>query len=629
MNYYEVRVAGRSYHSNKPLTYSSKELIEAGKIVRIPVRNKELSGIVLKSVKKPSFPVKPIATIDNSSTPVSEKSLQLLEWLEAYYPTRNSSSLQLFMPSSVLKRQGSRHLDELASTPTKLTQTKHELWDDQAKIVQKVRSDPDHTSILLHGDTGSGKTRVYAELTNESIARGKSVLILTPEIGLTSQLVANIESYTGQECYVLHSQLTVKQRRDLWKAVASSDSPQIVIGTRSALFLPHRNLGLVIVDEAHEDAYKQEQAPSYHGIKTAAKLAQIHAAKLVLGSATPSVVDYFQFQQKNLPILRMKKTESTALSTSIVDLKDRSQFGSSPLLSTELINQIKAALTRKQQSLVFLNRRGTSKLILCQTCGWEDVCMKCDIPMTFHDDEHKMRCHTCNASHAVKVSCPICKSADIVYKQPGTKSLISHIQKLFPDASVARFDTDLKKDERLEARYADVRSGKIDILVGTQLLSKGLDLPKLSVIGVVQADSSLAIPDFSAREKTYQLLHQIIGRVARGHIDGSVVIQTFNPTSQLIDAAVKKDYHAFLDAELDEREKFLYPPFCFMMQIKSSQTSSSKAQEAIQNALHVIKNTSNIRVTCVGPSPSFKQKSHGKFHWQLTVKSKNRSDLTG
>ncbi|MDZ7785813.1 MAG: primosomal protein N' [Candidatus Saccharibacteria bacterium] len=624
MYYYEVRVAGNAYHSKKPLTYSSNRSLGSGTVVTVPVRKSELFGFVEREVKKPEFAVKPIARVADSP-PLPAKALALWEWMESYYPSPSGSSLRLFMPGSVLKGKPVA-TDKLPVKPMEKA-TNPKLWTRQREVINQITHGNDST-YLLHGDTGSGKTRVYAELAKRFLGNNQSVLVLTPEIGLTSQLAADLQALTDVRPLVLHSQLTTKQRRELWQSIVESDEGQLIVGTRSSLFAPIKSLGLVVVDESHEDAYKQEQSPHYHAVRVAAQLSRLHGAKLILGSATPSVVDHALLQAKKLPVLRMRTDQpEEALDVEIVDLKQRGDFSTSPHLSRSLLTRVKRALKNNEQTLLFLNRRGTARLVLCQACGWEHLCPNCDIALTFHDDHHSMRCHTCGLTVSPYAACPECGSPDIFYKQVGTKALISHVRKLFPEATVARFDTDLAKSERLELRYEDVRSGKIDILVGTQLLSKGLDLPKLRVVGIVRADSSLGIPDFSAREKTYQQLHQIIGRVARGHREGEVVIQTYNPDSQLIAAASQKDFSTFLARELEERKTFLYPPFCFLLQITASHKQEEQAKQRILYVKERLGTLKGLRIKTVGPSPRFKAKAHGKFHWQLIVKSKRRGDL--
>lgn len=623
MHYYEVQVASRAYHSKQALTYKSDKELSEGSVVTVPLRRQKVVAFVEKKVAQPTFSTKEIISLVDSP-PIPKKARALHAWLEEYYPSRSNSSLQLFLPSSLSTK--SRKPAVNSYTP-KEQQSVPPLTKEQKSVLETV-SASEATSFLLHGETGSGKTRVYAELVRKSLDNGKSALILTPEIGLTTQLASQLELMLGVEVIVLHSQLTPKARRDLWQKIAYADKPLVISGTRSALFAPIGTLGTIVIDEAHDDAYKQDQAPHYMTSRVAAKLAALHGAKLVLGSATPTVADYATFKEKDLPILDMKTSARAAseLEHEVIDLKNRDLFTKSPYLSNALVAHIERAFASGEQSLIYLNRRGTARLVLCQQCGWESICPRCDIALTFHEDTHQLTCHTCGLSERPPSTCPSCQSPDIFYKSIGTKALIAHIQKLFPEAKIERFDTDQTKDNRLEARFHAVHSGEVDILVGTQLLGKGLDLPLLSVVGVVQADTSLSIPDFSAREKTYQQLHQIIGRVGRGHRKGHIVIQTHHPDSTIIHHALNRDYLSFYQEEIKERANFLYPPFCYLLQV----TSSKKNPAAAEKSAHELYDTivsARLPVQVVGPSPAFKPKTHGNYHWQLVIKSKQRSHL--
>ena len=583
-------------------------------------------AFVLEEVQKPSFSTKAIVAVTDAP-PMPRQTIALYSWMEDYYPTRSSSTLQLFLPNT-LSKTSKDPVANATNLAVKQTESKPpKLTSEQAEAIKTVLESK-ASSFLLHGETGSGKTRVYAELAADALQHNKSAVILTPEIGLTSQLAAQLNELLPTEVIVLHSQITPKQRRNYWQKIAQSSEALVVIGTRSALFSPIKHLGIVIVDEAHDDAYKQEQAPHYLATRVAAKLANLHQAKLVLGSATPPIADYSLFESKNLPIITMTSSATSAseVDINVVDLKERHNFTSSPYLSKQLVHCVENALSEKEQALIYLNRRGTARLVLCQKCGWESTCPRCDIALTFHDDTHSLVCHICGLTERPPSTCPSCASPDIFYKSIGTKALISHLKKLFPDATIERFDTDLKKGERLESRYAAVRGGEIDILVGTQLLGKGLDLPLLSVVGIVQADSSLLLPDFSAREKTYQQLHQIIGRVGRGHRKGHVIVQTHNPDSPLMAHALKKDYLSFYKDEVVERKTFLYPPFCHMLHVRCARKSSSAAEKAAEDLRNEILRLS-LPVQIIGPSPAFKAKAHNNYYWQLVIKSKQRAHL--
>ena len=312
--------------------------------------------------------------------------------------------------------------------------------------------------------------------------------------------------------------------------------------------------------------------------------------------------------------------------TELVDIRDRSRFSKSQHLSDTLISAIGTALSKQEQSLVFLNRRGTARLILCQDCGWNALCPTCDLPLTYHGDHHEARCHTCGFHQNAPTSCPKCSSVNIKFKSIGTKSLTDELQRLFPRASIRRYDTDNNKSERIETDYQKLANGDVDIIVGTQLITKGLDLPHLSVVGVVVADTSLYLPDFSAEEQTYQMLRQVIGRVGRGHKAGTAVIQTYQPASTTINSALNNDWETFYSSQLRERRQFGFPPFYHYLKLTVSRASSSSAEKASQSLAQQI-TEQRRRVLITGPSPTFHERVAGKYRWQLLIKAKDRGEL--
>lgn len=625
MKFYEVIIASRAYHSKKPLTYCYDKPLALGQVVRVSLRNKKVAAIVTKQVQEPSYDTKSIEAI-LSPVALPDKLLELYEWLESYYPSHTGSSLRLFLPDTS-KSWPTADIATVHSIPEELPEELPQLTSDQQSVLKAIATSPAN-SFLLHGETGSGKTRIYAELAKESLQQGKSALLLTPEIGLTTQLAHQLELFLKKPVTVIHSAQTLKQRRDIWNHIATSEEPLVVIGPRSALFAPIGQLGHIIIDEFHDNAYKQEQAPFYVTSRVAAKLAQLHAAKLLLGSATPPVTDYYFFKSKHLPVLTIKKParQASALKTEVVDLRERSNFSKSPHLSSQLIQAIQNSVNNDEQALIYLNKRGSARLVLCQSCGWESLCPRCDVALTFHGDEHKLVCHTCGLTKLPPSACPECGAAEILYKSIGTKALITEVKRHFPGTRVERFDTDLKKEERLESRYHAIRNGEVDILVGTQLLGKGLDLPRLSTVGIIHAESPLALPDFTARETMYQQLHQIIGRVGRGHRDGTVVVQSFDPESKLLRAAIKKDYKTFTEEEIKHRHQFMYPPFCYLLKLTCTKADVNAAIETCSSIRDTISSL-KLPVTVEGPSPAFKERVNSRYRWQLVVKAKQRKDL--
>ena len=661
MNYYEVAPANRQYHGASLLTYGSPSKLAAGQIIVVKIRSKPAAAFVVSQVSKPTF--KTVLVEEAFELRLTLQQLELFKWLLSYYPAPVGVIAQLFLPlpktkdyqstkpkedqKTVVaqKLSNSQKLDEqLSKTPNTGTSLKDNETAELNQIQQlqpltkeqreavKVITQSETRASILHGDTGTGKTRVYIELAQKAIKVGRSVLVLVPEIALSPQIVNSFRAALSVPVIVTHSGLTPVQRRNAWLQVAHSSEPIVVIGPRSALFTPIKNVGLVVVDEFHETAYKQDQAPYYQTLRAAGKFARLNNALLVMGSATPPVGEYYIAGQKNLPIVRMTekaaKTEAEPqLKTTVVNLKDEGERTRHPLISKTLVASVTAALARQEQVLLFLNKRGSARVILCQNCGWHAVCERCDLPMTYHADGHRLQCHTCGARQPAPSVCPECSSYDIIFKSPGTKAITDAIEKLFPDANVARFDKDNLKAEKLETRHSEIISGEIDILVGTQLLAKGHDLPRLSLVGILMAENELQFPDYTSGERSYQLMRQLIGRVGRGHRAGEVVIQTYDPENEAIKGATgQKSWQEFYKAQIAERQLFEFPPFFHLMKIEISrariQTVTSTCEQIIK---FVAESGEPVRVT--GPAPSFIEKRNNTYNWQIVVKAKQRSAL--
>ena len=620
MQYVEVLVSDATYHGQEALTYVSERTLQVGTLVMVPLRHKKVIGVVSKVVSRPSFAVKHILEIPDAS-PLPETSLELLHWIKGYYPAPLGLIVQQFLPKELSKTYDRFSLDFPDPQLPTLTQ-------DQKRALSAIDGPG---MFLLHGETGSGKTRVYLEFAKKTIREGASVILLTPEIGLTSQLANDFRNSFGERVIVFHSQLSTATRRKLWTSILNQSDPLIVVGPRSALFVPLKNIGLIVVDEAHETAYKQDQSPHYHASHVAAKLANLHGATLILGSATPLVTDYYIAAAKHRPIIRMKQLALNSVDMTkkihVVDLKERSLFTKSPFLSNPLLESIKEASSKHEQSLLFLNRRGTARVVFCERCGWQANCPNCDLPLVYHGDAHRLQCHSCSYRAAPPSACPECNNAAIVFKSIGTKAIVEEVKRLFPEANVQRFDTDNKKDERIEQHYEKVKSGEVDIIVGTQTLAKGIDLPKLALVGVIAADAGLYFPDFSAQERTYQLLRQVIGRIGRGHRSNSTaIIQTYNPGSPLLAAVLHDKWSIFYDKELAERRQFLFPPYCYLLKLSCRRASSGSAEQAATRLKQNLQE--KIRSIIVeGPTPSFHEKIQNKYQWQLVIKSKDRREL--
>ncbi len=622
-------LADTKYHSSAPLTYSSEESLELLSVVTVPLRNRVATGFILSEVALPTFKVKPVKNL-LSSRPLPYHCLQLAQWMGTYYVSTLSESLRQFAPTKPTIRNIKTDEESGLAKPVQIVQTELHapLTADQKRAIKQIKASPS-TTVLLHGETGSGKTRVYLELAHKTLKAGKSVILLTPEISLTTQLAAVAKAYLNVTPLILHSKLTASKRKQIWLKILESSEPLVIVGPRSALFTPLSSVGLIVLDEAHEPAYKQEQSPRYSALRVASQLGSFTGAKVIYGTATPSIADYFLAEEKSA-VVRMTQMalgdRVGKVETRTIDLKDRKNFGANPYLSKTLIDDINTTLSAKKQVMIFLNRRGSARVILCTVCGWQFLCPNCDVSLVYHADEHLARCHICGFSHTPPVACLRCDNPDIIYKSIGTKALEEQIKKLFPDRRIGRFDSDTLAGEQLNEVYHQLLSGEIDILVGTQLLAKGLDLPRLGLVGVVSAESSLTLPDYTAEERTFQLLYQVIGRVGRGHSKGEVVVQTYEPESIVIKSALERDFAAFYKHALTERQTFRFPPFSYLLKLTCRRATVKGAQNASERLKKQL-TKQGLPVEVIGPTPAFYARRGKYYYYQLVAKSKDRDHL--
>lgn len=472
---------------------------------------------------------------------------------------------------------------------------------------------------LLHGVTGSGKTEVYLRLISHVLERGGSALLLVPEVALTPQMIGRLRGRFGSDpkhCVVWHSHLSEGERLDAHRAIATGEC-KIVVGARSALFAPLQNLQLIIVDEEHEMAYKQEEAPRYHARTAALRRAQFCGALCILGSATPSLETIQQVREGQMGMQEMlKRIDDRPMPLMhVVDL--RRSLGKTPWLSTLLKEKIADRLEKGEQILLFLNRRGHSSSFLCQDCGYVATCHQCSIALTYHAAIEKVRCHMCGHEAPAPASCPGCGSAKVRWRGVGTQKIEQSLKAIFPKARVARVDSDaLSTKNTLREIFSHFRTGKLDILVGTQMIAKGLDFPNVTLVGLIDADLSLHQPDFRAAERTFQLLVQVAGRAGRGDRSGEVVVQTFLPHSSTLQYARHTDYNGFVEEELEHRRQYAYPPFRHLILHLFRSPSVEKMEFYCEAwAREVGRKIPNIEVR--GPSPAPIERIENMYRYQL------------
>ncbi len=623
MYYYEVAPTIIARLGSESFTYSSENSIPVGSLVQVEIGKKMVGGVVIKQSSKPTYATKPIVKLLEDA-PLPYSLIETALWMSTYYATPLATVLQTILPRGLATKRRTRNATN--TTVTERKRTNFVFTEDQSRAIAKIDTMEPGTA-LLHGVTGSGKTAVYIALAQKTIASGKSVILLVPEIALTSQLVAEFSNHF-EDILITHSRQTEAERHLVWQQALHSTAPRIVIGPRSALFIPVPSTGLIVIDECHEPSFKQEQSPRYSALRAASTLAHVSSAKLILGSATPLIADYFLAKQTDRPIIEMPSPAQAATppSISLVDMTKRSEFKKHRFLSDKLINQLEQTLAAGHQSLIFHNRRGSASTTLCENCGWNAGCPRCFVPLTLHSDQHHLQCHICNFTDRVPTSCPECGHADIIHKGIGTKRIEEEIRKLFPQANILRTDGDSDKTQTVEARYDDIYHGKVDILIGTQVLAKGLDLPNLRTVGVVQADAGMSLPDYTASERTFQLLSQVIGRVGRSHHPTDVIVQSYQPDHPTIKDGISRNYQDFYERTLRTRKHANFPPFCYLLKLTCVYKTEKAAVKNARELAEKLKE-SRLDIEILGPTPAFYERVRDTYRWQLVIKSAKRQTL--
>ena len=506
------------------------------------------------------------------------------------------------------------------STPLQLTP------DQQQALDSIIGQDYQPRPILLHGVTGSGKTEVYLQALAAMIAKGKRGIMLVPEIALTTQAVLRVAGRFPGRVAIIHGELGIGERYDEWRRIRNGQV-DVVIGARSALFSPIPDLGIIIVDEEHEPAYKQsERKPTYHAREAALMLARTLDIPVVLGSATPSVETYYRAQCGHYRLIELpSRIDSSLPVVEIVDLRNELHAGNTSIISRRLHEELGHVLEQRQQAILFLNRRGAASCVLCRDCGYVAQCDHCDISMTYHATEQILLCHYCGQKSKVLRFCPNCQSSSMRYFGLGTEKVQETIQRSFPQARLLRWDRDTAHNRRDHEQLLDCFANReADILIGTQMIAKGLDLPGVTLVGVVSADIALNLPDYSASERAFTLLTQVAGRAGRGAEAGRVIIQTFSPQHFAIEAASRHDYHEFYATEIETRLRYNYPPFRQFVKFTYSHENRHRCQnEALllyERLDEWIDRLALPDTDIVGPTPALMEHLRGKYHWQMIVR---------
>ena len=513
--------------------------------------------------------------------------------------------------------------------------TKLQLTEEQEKAYKSVEEAIDkekYQQFLLYGVTGSGKTEVYLQLIEKVLTIGKNAIVLVPEISLTPQMLDRFISRFGKEkIAILHSKLSIGERHDEWERIREKKA-RIVIGARSAIFAPIENIGIIIIDEEHDSSYKSETNPRYHAKEIAKILAKENHAPLVLGSATPDMTTFYHATNEDengntkiqLLTLTKRANHSSLPKVEIIDLKQELANGNRSMLSMELYNCIEENLKQKRQTILFLNRRGYSTFIMCRNCGYTVKCPNCNISMTYHSYERKLKCHYCGHEENIVTICPECHSDKIRYFGTGTQKLEQEIHKQFPEASTIRMDIDtVTKKNSHEVILNTFKNENIDILIGTQMVVKGHHFPNVTLVGVIAADSSLNIDDYRANERTFQILTQVAGRAGRENLPGKVVIQTYNPDNFSIICAQKQNYDLFYETEIALRKQLKYPPFCDIILIgfnSYQEQEIKKVSSKIYQYLEQRLDKEEFKV--LRPMPCPIDKIQNRYRWRIIIKGR-------
>ncbi len=531
-----------------------------------------------------------------------------------------------------IKRQPVSYENIKLSSPLTLSVQQKAAFTEIKKSLEKNKPDV----FLLHGVTGSGKTEIYLQALTEAVKQGKRGIVLVPEIALTPQTLDRFASRFPHRVAIIHSRLSLGEQFDQWHQIQNGEF-DVVIGPRSAIFAPQPNLGLIVIDEEHEWTYKQDNSPRYHTRDVALKIAELNNTAVILGSATPDVTSYYFSQRGDYRLLemplRVTPNEGAPLpKVEIVDLREELKTGNTGIFSRLLKSEINKALSKKEQIILFFNRRGTSTFVQCRDCGKVLQCPKCYVSLNYHSDDNRLVCHQCNYKKQVPKTCPQCHSRRIKYLGLGTQKLEQETALAFPSAKLLRWDSDSTKGKNSHREILDTFSqNKADILIGTQMVAKGLDIPNVTLVGVVIADTGLNLPDFRAGERTFQLISQVAGRAGRGLAEGKVIIQTYLPQHYAIQATVNHDYSCFYKQEIEYRKQLNNPPFSRIIRMTYIHANDAlclnEAERMSKQLAFEIESAGIYGISILGPSPAFIQRLRGRYRWQIILRGANPGEL--
>lgn len=603
---------------NGSFTYQTEnEECTTGYRVIAPFGKRSLTGFVISdSFEKPdgNYKVKPITRVIDKKVLFGQNEIDLARWISSMYFCSHGEALSSMLPGG---RRDSRSPAFDSEDP--VSPVPRQLSLEQINSVEAITVS-NNKLLYLYGITGSGKTEVFLQAAETVIDQGKSVIYLVPEISLTHQLISQVRSRFNNRVAILHSALTPSQRLVEWHKIKSGES-DLIIGARSAIFAPAVKLGLIIIDEEHENSYKSGSTPRYHARQVAMKRASLATARLVMGSATPSVEAYQLMEEGKIKRLNLTKRLSGGAvpKNRIIDMK-----GSNGPLSKELITEMKITHSQGKQTILFLNRRGFSYFFHCKSCGWDMECKHCSVSMTYHKNTNKMICHYCGSVHYPVSVCPSCSSLDVGYSGFGTELIEDEVKKFFPDLTIARIDSDsVKKKGSLAQTLEDFKNRKIDILLGTQMVAKGLNFPGVRLVGIVLADSGLHLPDFRAGERTFSLITQVSGRAGRYTPDGLVLIQTYDPDNNAIRMAADNKQEEYYKDEIENRRVLGFPPFSRLFRLVFRGIKESDVIEYAEKVYRSLDGWNLNQVEILGPAECPIKKISRNYRYQILLRTNN------
>jgi primosomal protein N' (replication factor Y) len=624
------------YHYSIPDDMVNK--IAVGQQVLVPFGSRKEIGYVVGLVEKAEvIKVKDILEI-KSGPLFSEQAVELAKWIANYYCSFFISALRLFMPAGEKGRESrksnavpaGRQVERRAkegtipmlNAPSSTINTLFSLTHEQAQAIDSIKEAIDENKpekFLLYGVTGSGKTEVYLQSIAHLLEKGKSAIVMVPEISLTPQMIQRFRDRFHDHAAVLHSELTEKLRRKEWERIATGEA-RIVLGTRSAIFAPVKELGLIVIDEEYETTYKSDKSPRYHAREVAIKLSELNHAPVVMGSATPSLETYYKAESGEYQklILPRRIDDRVLPPVEVIDMRTEKEW----LLSRRLREELTDTLSRGEQAILFINRRGFFTFAMCKDCGMLMTCPRCSVSLSYHSSEARMRCGRCGYATEASFTCPKCNSTTIRYFGTGTQRIEKEVGDVYPSARILRYDRDtVAKKGSHETFFAAFAEGKADVLIGTQMVTKGLDVANVTLVGVVSADTGLNLPDFRSSEHTFQLLTQVAGRAGRHHLPGKVIIQTFSPDNYVIRSAAMHDYESFYRQEIATREELGYPPFNALINLVFSGREEKKVMKSAEDIAQFLEK--RLPGQILGPVPAAISKLRGEWRCQIVIKGKD------